>query len=61
MMNGNDLEMFYSTPYHGHEGFAEELRDMIDSSWNSEDVEYLRDCEIITEDEYEAWQESGEI
>ena len=55
MMNGEDLEMWHFTPYAGHEGFADELKEMLDDSWNHEDVEYLRDNDIITEDEYEAW------
>lgn len=51
MMNGNDLEMFYTTPYEGHEGFADELLETfeIDGSeyWHKDDVEYLIDCDIL--------------
>jgi len=51
--------MFARLPrrFHGYEGFAEELKEMLDESWNHEDVEYLRDNEIITDEEYEAWIE----
>lgn len=51
MMNGNSLEMFYTTPYEGHEGFADELLENfeVDGSecWHKEDVEYLIDYEIL--------------
>jgi len=57
MMNGEDLESWYFTPYHGHEGFADELKEMLDESWNYEDVEYLRDNNIITDEEYAKWLE----
>ena len=46
MLNGDDLESFYSTPYHGHEGFAEELQEMFEEegdSWNQADIDFLRD------------------
>jgi len=55
MMNGSELEMWYSTPYSGHEGFAEDLRDKLDETWNAEDVEYLRNTGIIDEDVYDEW------
>jgi len=58
MMNGSDLEMFYSTPYSGHEGFADELKEMLDNSWNAEDVEYLKDNDIITDEEFKTWIDS---
>jgi|688.fasta_scaffold1754033_1 hypothetical protein len=41
MMNGNKLQGFYSSPYEGHEGFIDELLDMWDEDWNSEDTEWL--------------------
>lgn len=50
MMNGEDLESFYYTPYEGHEGFAEELLEMYredEESWNEEDVQYLKDMGIL--------------
>ena len=37
------LESWYFTPYDGYEGFYEDLVDEADDSWNSEDIEYLRD------------------
>lgn len=41
-----DLEMWYYTPYAGHEGFLNDLiEEYIDDpdNWDEEDVEYLRD------------------
>ena len=43
MMNDDKLESFYSSPYHGHEGFIEELFDMVDDSWHEDDIEWLND------------------
>lgn len=43
MMNGDKLESFYSSPYNGHEGFIEELIEMVDDNWHEEDVEWLND------------------
>ena len=44
MMNGDVLEMFYTSPYDGHEGFIDELlqsyNDGLDS-WHNEDIEWL--------------------
>lgn len=37
------LESFYTTPYSGHEGLYEDLVYEVDESWDSEDIEYLRD------------------
>lgn len=42
MMNGNDLEGFYVSPYSGHEGFFDDLVNDFDSSWNEEDIEWLK-------------------
>jgi len=55
MMNGDKLESFYYTPYEGKEGFADELKEDYLSnyqSWNAEDVDYIHDLEIISEEEY---------
>lgn len=42
MMNGDKLEIFHSTPYHGHEGFLADLLDeYAPDDLNSDDVEYL--------------------
>ena len=46
MMNGNNLECFYTSPYDGREGFIDELFDdyMEDKdSWHIEDAEWLLD------------------
>ena len=43
MMNGDKLESFYSSPYDGHEGFLDELLDMVDNDWHNEDIEWLND------------------
>ena len=54
MMNGDDLETFYTTPYSGHEGFADELKADYEEngeSWNQEDIDYLIELGIIDEDE----------
>jgi hypothetical protein len=54
MMNGDKLESFYTTPYHGYEGFADELLEMYEQdgdSWNEEDVQYLRDLGILPDEE----------
>lgn len=37
------LETLYFTPYSGYEGVYEDLVDEVDESWESEDIEYLRD------------------
>ena len=48
MMNGDNLEVFYSTPYAGHEGFFEDLLNDWNEDWHEEDSEYLarlaKDC-----------------
>lgn len=43
MMNGDKLESFYSSPYNGHEGFIEELIEMVDDDWHEDDIEWLND------------------
>lgn len=48
MMNGDDLESFYSCPTCGHEGFADEMQHNED---NKECQEYLRDIGVIPENE----------
>ena len=45
MMNGDKLESFYSSPYDVHEGFLEELLDMVDGSWHEDDIEWLNDIQ----------------
>lgn len=44
MMNGDKLEVFYTSPYEGHEGFIDDLFDeyMSDTdTWHIEDAEWL--------------------
>lgn len=60
MMNGDRLESYYTTPYSGYEGFADELKELFKcdgDSWNQEDVEYLHDLGILSDEE---WEEYGE-
>ena len=50
MMNGDKLESYYTTPYEGREGFADELREDYErdpDAWNQEDIDYLKDMGII--------------
>ena len=62
MMNGDNLEIFHSTPYEGHEGFLSDLLDEYSpDDLNSEDTDYLRqaaEAEGVTLPE--AWQETAE-
>ena len=51
-MNGGNLETWHITPCSRYEGFANELREKLDGTWEEEDVEYLRDAGIITEEEF---------
>ena len=56
--DGN-LDMWHYTPYSGHEGFADDLREHFINSpgeWCQNDVEYLLDYGIINEDEYNAFE-----
>lgn len=41
MLNGDRLELFFSSPDSGHEGFLEELVYHCDDSWSAEDIEWL--------------------
>lgn len=46
MMNGDKLDIWYSSPYDGHEGFIDELIENHDSgidSWCNDDIEWLND------------------
>jgi len=63
MMNGDTLESFYTTPYSGHEGFAEDLKAEYESdgdSWNQEDIDYLIDLGIIEQPEEEEEEQEDE-
>lgn len=58
MMNGDVMEIFHSTPYHGHEGFLEDLLNELNpNELNQEDIDYLlRESEIENLDLPEVWQ-----
>ena len=46
MMNGDKLESFYSSPYHGYEGFIDDLfNDYMEDkdAWHEDDIEWLDD------------------
>lgn len=46
MLNGDELELYYSSPYEGHEGFINDLFDeyMEDKdAWHEDDIEWLKD------------------
>ena len=43
MMNDDKLETHYTSHYDGHEGFLEELLDMVDDSWHEDDIKWLND------------------
>lgn len=48
--SSGELAMWHTTPYSGHEGFAEDLKDDYESypeDWDEEDVQYLIDNGII--------------
>lgn len=54
IMNDGELEEWFFTPYEGHEGSAEDLRDYFESDyddWHDEDIEYLVDMGIMTQEE----------
>lgn len=45
MMNGDNLEIFHSTPYHGREGFLSDLlNEYSPDDLNGEDVDYILQC-----------------
>jgi hypothetical protein len=43
VVDGSRLVGHYSSPYDGHEGTFSELVEILDDTWNSEDVEWLHD------------------
>ena len=59
MMNGDEVAIFHTTPYHGYEGFLEDLLDLYPPDYlNGADVRYLREAaEAEAVDLPEAWQE----
>lgn len=58
MMNGYHMAIFHNTPYHGHEGFIEDLLSEYEpDELNQEDIEYiLINAEIENVDLPEVWQ-----
>lgn len=47
MMNDNQLEGFYVSPYSGYEGFIYELIEQYDDEeWHSEDIEWFKELLI---------------
>jgi hypothetical protein len=44
MMNGDTMEIYYTTPYHGFEGFIDELLNDDPNIMNSEDADYILEC-----------------
>lgn len=45
MMNGDELQIFHSTPYNGHEGFLSDLvEEYSPDDLNSDDVGYIRNA-----------------
>jgi hypothetical protein len=58
MMNGYHMAIFHTTPYHGHEGFLEDLlNELTPDELNQEDIDYiLREVEIENIDLPEIWQ-----
>ena len=62
MMNGDELQIFHSTPYAGYEGFLTDLLDEYGpDDLHSDDVEYLRQAAAAEGvDLPEAWQETAD-
>ena len=60
MMNGDNIEIFHTTPYDGHEGFLSDLlSEYAPDDLNDDDVEYLRQAADAENVELpEAWQVS---
>lgn len=58
MMNGDELDAWLFTPYHGHEGFIDELTDHHEpSDLNSEDADFIRHwADVLSYDLPENWQ-----
>lgn len=60
MMCDSVLESYYTTPCGGHEGFEHEIREQFQgwgTSWDFEDVEYIHNLGIISDEEYDEWME----
>jgi hypothetical protein len=59
-MNGEKLEVWHFMAYNAHEGFADYIRKHIDQSWHYDDISYLLDFGVITEEEFVDWLEENE-
>ena len=60
VLGDGGLVGFYSTPYDGHEGTLDELRDAYDADWHDEDKQYLLDIlesDAPAGDDWEAFTE----
>ena len=62
MMNGDELQIFHSTPYKGHEGFLSDLvEEFTPDDMHPEDVDYIRQAAENEDFELpESWKESSE-
>jgi hypothetical protein len=57
LVDDDKLAIFHSTPYHGHEGFIDELLDLRPDCLNQDDVDYILDNAKAERAELpEAWQ-----
>lgn len=63
MFNGDNLELFHSTPYNGHEGFLTDLlSEYGPDDLHHEDADYLRQAaenENVDLAEYPAWKDQA--
>lgn len=60
VLGDGGLVGFYSTPYDGHEGTLDELREAYDADWHDEDKEYLLnilESDAPAGDDWEAFTE----
>lgn len=58
MMNGDVMEIYHTTPYHGFDGFLKDLlNNYTPDELNQEDIDYLlRESEIESLDLPQVWQ-----
>jgi hypothetical protein len=61
MLNDDKPEYHYSTPYNGHEGFADELISGADANWHEEDIDYLVYMNIIPSEMKLVWEQLGTL
>lgn len=53
MMNGEDLENFYTLPYSGEEGFKEDFEGRTKDEFNQDDIDFLIQIGVFTNNEEE--------